>query len=716
MRVNVWSVGNIFENPRWERLSCFQARRFGNMVLPVGFVPHGSCAKSGKVGLRLDSASRGRVPSNLASVGPRSVKGMANKSVNASVEELEEVASRDVFRPSMDSGAGSEAEQQRVDNNALVFQKLALGEEFENAVVDELLVDEDEDEDEDECGEEAHEAELREIEGSEAALGSVKVGECGVSGGSDQSGRQDHALRGAMERYAMEELRASASSIQGDDTIVHSTRTPRVVTSPSSKRTKNSLGSQASKQRMTKLERKSIKINSLRTMHLVQHRGETNAEGVPVPYQKSPGVDYMEDIESDTDFLMNIRSWLHDNRKSKRARGGGRARAGKGSASGFSSSTAVASFLVSLGNTPVLSAKQERRLALIIARGKVVREAAKALARETRQRPPLQAVATAAGLDSAHDAARAVMLAEDARALMIEFNLRMVISIAKKYCGKGVELGDLIPEGLLGLRKAIDKFDATKGFKFSTYSHWWIRQAVSRAVSDQGRDIRLPVHVVEFLSKVRRVSAELEAEEDRVGPPTHKELAAAMGVSLTRLVALLQAAKNPRMSSDSMSGNFSSNVGNLGVDMEEDVWTTDEEGINPVAEVERAEFLQETLSLMLSTLPLRERNVLRLRYGLHSAASASALKEVASELMILGEDVSSEEEDELMTGLGLKEVGVIHQLCRERIRQIETDALRHLRVPWRINILRSVRAGKPLTPESIDRMLQASSDANSNLL
>ena len=181
--MNVWSVGNIFENPRWERLSCFQARRFGNMVLPVGFVPHGSCAKSGKVGLRLDSASRGRVPSNLASVGPRSVKGMANKSVNASVEELEEVASRDVFRPSMDSGAGSEAEQQRVDNNALVFQKLALGEEFENAVVDELLVeeDEDEDEDEDECGEEAHEAELREIEGSEAALGSVKVGECGVS-------------------------------------------------------------------------------------------------------------------------------------------------------------------------------------------------------------------------------------------------------------------------------------------------------------------------------------------------------------------------------------------------------------------------------------------------------------------------------------------------------------------------------------------------------
>lgn len=679
------------------------------MVISVGFVQHTACAKSGKIGSRLDTPSRGWALSSPPSMGPGSVGARANKSVNASVEELEEVATRDMFGLSMD-GAGSGIEKQRVDNNALVFQKLGLGEEFENAVVDELLVEEG-----DECDEEVHEAELREIEANGATLESVMERELGTSNGSERSDGQDHALPGAMERYSVDELRTSASSIKGGDTIVHSTRTPRVAASASSKRTKNSLVSQASNQQMTKGEGKNIKINTLRTMHLVQHRGGTNVEGVPVPYQKALGVDYMEDIASDTDFLMNIRSWLHDNRKSKRARGGGRARAGK-TASGFSSSSAVASFLVSLGNTPVLSAKQERRLALIIARGKVVREAAKALARETRQRPPLQAVAAAAGLDSAHDAARAVMLAEDARALMIEFNLRMVISIAKKYCGKGVELGDLIPEGLLGLRKAIDKFDATKGFKFSTYSHWWIRQAVSRAVSDQGRDIRLPVHVVEFLSKVRRVSAELEAEEDRVGPPTHKELAAAMGVSLTRLVALLQAAKNPRMSSDSMSGNFSSNVGSLGVDMEDDVWTTDEEGINPVAEVERAEFLQETLSLMLSTLPLRERNVLRLRYGLHSAASASALKEVASELMILGEDVSSEEEDELMTGLGLKEVGVIHQLCRERIRQIETDALRHLRVPWRINILRSVRAGKPLTPESIDRMLQASSDANSNLL
>jgi len=91
------------------------------------------------------------------------------------------------------------------------------------------------------------------------------------------------------------------------------------------------------------------------------------------------------------------------------------------------------------------------------------------------------------------------------------------------------------------------------------------------------------------------------------------------------------------------------------------------------------------------------------------------LKEVASEL-ILGEDLTQEEEDDIMSGLGLKEVGVIHQLCRERIRQIETDALRHLRVPWRINILKSVRAGKPLTQESVDRMLQATNEANQNLL
>lgn len=454
-------------------------------------------------------------------------------------------------------------------------------------------------------------------------------------------------------------------------------------------------------------DRQHVKVNSKRSMHLIQQWGSHERQDVPVQYRVTPGIEYMEDIISDTEFLMNIRAWLHANRKSKRVR--------RRSSGGSSSSAAVTSFLVSLGNTPVLSAKQEKRLALIIARGKSVREAAKGLAREKKQRPSLQEVAEASQLASAHDAARAVMLAEDARSLMIEFNLRMVISIAKRYCGKGVELGDLIPEGLLGLRKAIDKFDATKGFKFSTYSHWWIRQAISRAVSDQGRDIRLPVHVVEFLSKMKRVSAELEADPNRNGPPTHRELAAAMGVSLPRLIALLQAAKSPK--NEGSSGNFSSNVGNLGVDLvDEDYVTTDEEGVNPVAEVERAEFLQETLSLMLSTLPLRERNVLRLRYGLHSAASASALKEVASELMIMGEDASSDEEDELMSGLGLKEVGVIHQLCRERIRQIETDALRHLRVPWRINILKSVRAGKPLTPESIDRMLQATNEANQSLL
>lgn len=458
-------------------------------------------------------------------------------------------------------------------------------------------------------------------------------------------------------------------------------------------------------------EGRGAKVNSKRSMHLIQQRG-ANGREVPAQYKETPGVEYMEDIASDTDFLMNIRAWLHAMRKSKRVR-----RKTRGGSGGTSSAAAVTSFLVSLGNTPVLSAKQEKRLALIIARGKLVRESAKELARKKRQRPSLQEVAEAAELCSAHDAARAVMLAEDARALMIEFNLRMVISIAKRYCGKGVELGDLIPEGLLGLRKAIDKFDATKGFKFSTYSHWWIRQAVSRAVSDQGRDIRLPVHVVEFLSKMKRVSAELESDPKRNGPPTHRELAVAMGVPLPRLIALIQAAKNPKSVSDGLAGNFSSNVGNLGVDLlDDDLLTTDEEGTNPVAEVERAEFLQETLSLMLSTLPLRERNVLRLRYGLHSAASANALKEVASELMLMGDDVTSDEEDEIMSGLGLKEVGVIHQLCRERIRQIETDALRHLRVPWRINILKSVRAGKPLTPESIDRMLQATNEANQNLL
>lgn len=383
-----------------------------------------------------------------------------------------------------------------------------------------------------------------------------------------------------------------------------------------------------------------------------------------------------------------------------------------------SASAAVSTLMVGMGNTPILSGKQEKRLASIILRGKAVKESAKRLAKELGQRPSLDEVALGAGLQSTHDAARAVVLAEDARALMIEFNLRMVISIAKKYCGKGVELGDLIPEGLQGLKKAIDKFDASKGFKFSTYAHWWIRQAISRAVTDQGRDIRLPVHVVELLTKVKRVKAELEAQPGRSAPPTHGELAAAVGVPLPRLITLLQAAKNPRLTGNQSAGNLTSSVKNLGNETtDDDYWTTDEDGrADPLEEVEKAEFLQETLDLMLSTLPLRERNVIRLRYGLHSASSAMALKEVANDLLIMGDEGTTDDEDDVMAGLGLREVGVIHQLCRERIRQIETDALRHLMAPWRINILRSVRDGKPLSQEFVDRMQTATNEANQNLL
>lgn len=431
---------------------------------------------------------------------------------------------------------------------------------------------------------------------------------------------------------------------------------------------------------------------------------------LPPQYRAPPGAQYMQEILDDTEYLTHIRSWLSSNRKIKRSK-----RRPK-TVSSNSASAAVSSLMVGMGNTPILSSKQEKRLASIIARGKDVKESAKRLAKEAGQRPSLHEVALGAGLQSTHDAARAVVLAEDARALMIEFNLRMVISIAKKYCGKGVELGDLIPEGLQGLRKAIDKFDASKGFKFSTYAHWWIRQAISRAVTDQGRDIRLPVHVVEFLTKVKRIKAELEAQPGRSGPPTHGELAAAVGVPLPRLVALLQAAKSPRFTGNQSAGNSTASVKNLGNETtDEDFWTTDVDGTDPLEEVEKAEFLQETLDLMLSTLPLRERNVIRLRYGLHSASSAMALKEVASDLLIMGEDGSTDEEDDVMAGLGLKEVGVIHQLCRERIRQIETDALRHLMAPWRINILRSVRDGKPLNQEFVDRMQTATNEANQNL-
>ena len=404
-------------------------------------------------------------------------------------------------------------------------------------------------------------------------------------------------------------------------------------------------------------------------------------------------------------------------------------------------SSTYSSFLSSLGNIPLLSAKQEKRLAQIICRGISVRTAAQTLASATGKRPSLEDVATKAALPSAQAAARAVVMAEDARGLMVEFNIRMVISIAKRYVNKGLDTSDLIPEGVIGLKKAIERFDPSKGFRFSTYAHWWIRQAITRAISEQGRDVRLPVHVVETLMRLNKVRAQLSSQPDRDGPPTHKELANAMGLPLNRLVALLRVTRNPKTVEDvamlRCGGGGTGGVKEMGREAgttAEDIYIEEEDdfSFDPVTSDERSEVMRETITLLLSTLDTRERNIMRLRYGLHYYSSSNevkrALAAIEEELLaesgkssienmdewtIEEEEHTTDMRDVAETGLGLKATGDLYHLSRERIRQLESRALKKLRSPWRLRLAERLREGQPLGQKDVTRLLQAAADSNS---
>ena len=231
---------------------------------------------------------------------------------------------------------------------------------------------------------------------------------------------------------------------------------------------------------------------------------------------------------------------------------------------------------------------------------------------------------------------------QDAKKELADANLRLVVSIARRYVGRGMSLLDLIQEGNLGLIKAVDKFDYTKGFKFSTYATWWIRQAITRAIADQARTIRIPVHMVETINKQIRVSRQLLQELGR--EPTVSEIAEEMGISEEKVREIRKIAQDPVSLETPIGEEEDSHLGDF---------IPDEDALAP-SDAAAYTMLKEQLDEVLGTLTEREEKVLKLRFGLEDGRTRT-----------------------------LEEVGGEFNVTRERIRQIEAKALRKLRHPSR---------------------------------
>ena len=292
----------------------------------------------------------------------------------------------------------------------------------------------------------------------------------------------------------------------------------------------------------------------------------------------------------------------------------------------------VRMYLQQIGRVPLLTTQQEVELAM-------------AVEARSRAKTKLAGMAESGLEPSAEDRAilsRQVRQGDRAEKRLVEANLRLVVSIAKKYVGRGMALLDLIQEGNLGLMRAVEKFDYRKGFKFSTYATWWIRQAVTRALADQARTIRVPVHMVETINKLAKAQRDLLQDLGR--EPTIDEIARDLEVEPGRVTELRKLAMSPLSLESPLGAEEDSTLGDFVEDLDAEV---------PV-EVASFKLLQEYMAHALEDLNERERRVLVLRYGLDNQPPRT-----------------------------LEQVGAEFNVTRERIRQLETKALAKLRHPMR---------------------------------
>ncbi len=298
----------------------------------------------------------------------------------------------------------------------------------------------------------------------------------------------------------------------------------------------------------------------------------------------------------------------------------------------FGTDDPVRMYLKEIGKVNLLSSDEEIELAQAMDAGNAAKE----------QLAELQAAGEEIPAEVQSELDKAIKKGERAKQRLAEANLRLVVSIAKRYVGRGMQFLDLIQEGNLGLIKAVEKFDYTKGYKFSTYATWWIRQAITRAIADQARTIRIPVHMVETINKVIRVSRQLLQELGH--DPTPEEIAEEMSMPVERVREILKIAQEPVSLETPIGEEEDSHLGDF---------IPDEDASEP-AEAASFTLLKEQLVEVLSTLTPREEKVLKLRFGIEDGRTRT-----------------------------LEEVGKEFNVTRERIRQIEAKALRKLRHPSR---------------------------------
>lgn len=350
---------------------------------------------------------------------------------------------------------------------------------------------------------------------------------------------------------------------------------------------------------------------------------------------------YVEDEEEDPDDALNISSEEEDGKPGKGRPGRRRTQTKKK----HYTEDSIRLYLQEIGRIRLLRADEEIELARKIADLLELERIREGLHEQLERTPQDNEWANAVNM-TLPAFRRRLHLGRRAKDKMVQSNLRLVVSIAKKYMNRGLSFQDLIQEGSLGLIRAAEKFDHEKGYKFSTYATWWIRQAITRAIADQSRTIRLPVHLYETISRIKKTTKLLSQEMGR--KPTEEEIATRMEMTIEKLRFIAKSAQLPISLETPIGKEEDSRLGDF----------IESDGETPEDQVAK-NLLREDLENVLDTLSPRERDVLRLRYGLDDGRMKT-----------------------------LEEIGQIFNVTRERIRQIEAKALRKLRHPNRNSVLK----------------------------